>query len=78
MGVILPGLERDRIFSQFFRGIGTGRDFFFVGVGRERFENPLPCHPLLSTVDRSHHRHSDLSAATQPHTQQSAMVHCVL
>ncbi len=41
-------------------GIGTGQDFppvfswdwdgtrfFFVGVGRERFENPLLCHPLV-------------------------------
>ncbi len=41
-------------------GSGTGRDFppvfswdwdgtrfFSVGVGRERFENPLPCHPLM-------------------------------
>ncbi len=26
MGVILPGVERDGIFLQFFRGIGTGRD----------------------------------------------------
>ncbi len=26
MVVILPGVERDRIFPQFFRGIGTGRD----------------------------------------------------
>ncbi len=23
-----PGLERDRIFTQFFRGIGTGQDFY--------------------------------------------------
>ncbi len=28
MGVILPGVERDGIFPQFFRGIGTGRDKF--------------------------------------------------
>ncbi len=28
MGVILPGVERDGIFPQFFRGIGTGRDSF--------------------------------------------------
>ncbi len=57
MGVILPGVERDGTFLQFFRGIGTGRDKFswdwdgkrliFVGLGRERFENSLPCHPLL-------------------------------
>ncbi len=28
MGVILPGVERDGIFPQFFHGIGTGRDYF--------------------------------------------------
>ncbi len=28
MGVILPGVERDGIFPQFFRGIGTGRNNF--------------------------------------------------
>ncbi len=28
MGVILPGVEPDGIFPQFFRGIGTGRDKF--------------------------------------------------
>ncbi len=41
-------------------GSGTGRDFppvfswdwdgkrlIFVGVGRERFENSLPCYPLV-------------------------------
>ncbi len=28
MGVILPGVERDGIFPQFFRGIGTGRDLY--------------------------------------------------
>ncbi len=28
MGVILPGVERDGIFLQFFRGIGSGRDYF--------------------------------------------------
>ncbi len=28
MGVILPGVERDGIFPQFFRGIGMGRDTF--------------------------------------------------
>ncbi len=47
-------------------GSGTGRDFppifswdwdgtrffFFVGVGREKFENPLPCHPLLQCTYR--------------------------
>ncbi len=43
MGVILPGVE------QFFRRIGTALVFFFVGEGRERFENPLPSHHLLYT-----------------------------
>ncbi len=26
-----------------------GTRFFFVGVGRERFENPLPYHPLFQS-----------------------------
>ncbi len=47
MGVILPEVERDGIFPNLFRGIGMGRYYFFVGVGREKFENPLPCYPLL-------------------------------
>ncbi len=55
MGVILPGVEWDGIFPQIFRGIGSGRDYFswdwdgkrLIFVGRERFENSLPCHPLL-------------------------------
>ncbi len=37
MGVILPVMERDGIFPQFFHGLGRD-DFFFVGVERERFE----------------------------------------
>ncbi len=50
-------------------GSGTGRDFppvfswdwdgkrfIFVGVGWERFENSLPCHPLKGTSSR--HAHS--------------------
>ncbi len=32
MGVILLGLGQDGIFPQFFRGIGTGQDFF-CGTG---------------------------------------------
>ncbi len=44
MGVNLPGLERDS--PSFFVGLGRD-DIFFVGVWRERFENPLPCHPLV-------------------------------
>ncbi len=46
MGVILPGVERDGIFPQFFVGLGR-EEIHFVGVGRERFENSLPCHPLV-------------------------------
>ncbi len=51
MGVILLGLGRDGTgFSPSFF-VWLGRDgiffFFFVGVGRERFENSLPCHPLV-------------------------------
>ncbi len=41
MGVILLGVERDGIFPQFFNGIEMGREIFFVGVGREMFENPF-------------------------------------
>ncbi len=50
-----------------FSGSGTGRDFppvfswdwvgkrlIFVGVGRERFENSLPCHPLPQTNDHKY------------------------
>ncbi len=46
-------------------GSGTGRDFppvfswdwdgkrfIFVGVGRERFENLLPCYPLVNSTDQ--------------------------
>ncbi len=50
MGVILLGLGRDGIFPQFFSWDWDGTGFIFVGVGRERFENPLPCHPLLHTA----------------------------
>ncbi len=43
------GSGRDGIFPQFF--VGLGRDEInFVGVGRERFENSLPCHPLIPTT----------------------------
>ncbi len=41
MGVILLGVERDGIFPQVFHGIEMGREIFFVGVGREMFENPI-------------------------------------
>ncbi len=43
------GSGTGRDFPQFFRGIGTGR-YYFVGVGRERFENSLPCHPLVYSI----------------------------
>ncbi len=48
MRVILPGLERDRIFPQFFRGIGMG---FFLWEWDGRGLKTLPCHPLLGTHD---------------------------
>ena len=45
-GVILPGAGRDWIF--FYSGSGLGRDgIFSAGAGRDRSENPLPCHPLV-------------------------------
>ncbi len=53
MGVIHLGLGRDGISSSCFVGLGRdGKGFififvFFVGVGRERFESPFPCHPLV-------------------------------
>lgn len=46
MGIILLAWGRDRIFPQFFRRIGMGQDFL-EGSGRERFENPVPCYPLV-------------------------------
>ncbi len=49
MGVILPGVERDGDFPPVFSWDWDGTRFFSVGVGRERFENPLPCHPLECT-----------------------------
>ncbi len=45
MGVILPGVERDRDFPPVFLWDLDGKRLIFVGVGRERFENSLPCHP---------------------------------
>ncbi len=53
MGVILPGVERDRIFPQFFSWDWDGKRLIFVGVGRERFENSLPCHPVCPVRDLS-------------------------
>ncbi len=47
MGVILPGVERD--FPPVFSWDWDGKRLIFVGVRRERFENSLPCHPLLRT-----------------------------
>ncbi len=51
MGVILPGVERDGIFPQFFRGIGTGRDFFlweWDGRGLKIHSRvTLYCKPVL-------------------------------
>ncbi len=50
MGVIFPGLEWDGISPKVFSWDLDGTRFSFVGVGREKFENPLSCHPLLSTT----------------------------
>ncbi len=60
MRLIFVGVGRE--WESFFRE-WTGRDFppvfswdwdgmrlIFVGVGRERFENSLPCHPLMPTT----------------------------
>ncbi len=49
MGVILPGVERDGISPPVFSWDRDGKRLIFVGVGRERFENSLLCHPLLVT-----------------------------
>ncbi len=46
MGVILLGVERDGIFPQIFCGIGTGRDFFFVGVHKIHSRVTLCCRTL--------------------------------
>ncbi len=43
MGVILPGVERDGINPPVFSWDWDGKRLKFVG--RERFENSLPCHP---------------------------------
>ncbi len=39
-----------------------GKRFIFVGVGRERFENSLPCHPLFQSTL---YNRVDLSVALQ-------------
>ncbi len=46
MGVILPGVETGWDFPTVFSWDWDGKRLIFVGVGRERFENSLPCHPL--------------------------------
>ncbi len=48
MGVILPEVERDGIFPQFFRGIGTGRDFFFCGSGAGEVWKSTPVSPSIA------------------------------
>ncbi len=48
MGVILPGVDgTGRDFPPVFSWDWDGMGLIFVGVGRERFENSLPCHPLM-------------------------------
>ncbi len=49
MGVILPGVERDVIFTQFFCGIGTSQyDFFFCGSGTGEVWKSTPVSPSIS------------------------------
>ncbi len=43
------GSGRDRDFPPVFSWDWVGKRLIFVGVGRERFENSLPCHPLPET-----------------------------
>ncbi len=43
------GSGRDRDFPPVFSWDWVGKRLIFVGVGRERFENSLPCHPLVCT-----------------------------
>ncbi len=54
MGVILPGVERDGIFPQFFHGIGTGRDYFLWEWDGRGLKNSLPCHPLVHTKNENY------------------------
>ncbi len=42
---------RDRDFPPVFSWDWVGKRYIFVGVGRERFENSLPCHPLIQITD---------------------------
>ncbi len=48
MGVILPGVDGTG-FSPSFSWDWVRNRLIFVGVGRERFENSLLCHPLTHT-----------------------------
>ncbi len=56
MGVILPGVEQDGIFPQFFCGIGTRRDKFlweWDGRGlRIHSRVTLKCRPILCCMRR--------------------------
>ncbi len=45
------GSGRDRDFPPVFSWDWVGKRYIFVGVGRERFENSLPCHPLIQITD---------------------------
>ncbi len=42
------GSETGWDFPPVFSWDWDGKRLIFVGVGREKFENSLPCHPLLS------------------------------
>ncbi len=51
MGIILPGVDgTGRDFPPVFSWDSDGKRLIFVGVGWERFENSLPCNPLLLTL----------------------------
>ncbi len=60
-----------------------GKRYIFVGVGRERFENSLPCHPLTHTHVSAVYVYSPLCANWQiwprsseaPSTQTNTHTH---
>ena len=50
VGVNLPGAGWDGIVFKTLVWEWDGTRFLSMGVGRDRSENPLPCHPLLQTT----------------------------
>ncbi len=49
------GSGTGRYFPLVFSWDWDGKRLIFVGVGRERFENALPCHPLIESVNVIHY-----------------------